>query len=97
MIGEILMIVAGLAFISSFFPWLRFHDVRMQKKQIENGEQNRSMIRGSDRAFPAIGYLLGAMMVSVVFSVHLSIVVGLILICVVLYWILYTRRKNERD
>jgi 4-hydroxybenzoate polyprenyltransferase len=97
MIGDIIMIVAGLAFISSFFPWLRYHDMRRQRDQIDRGEQNRTIIRGSDRAFPAVGYLIGALLVSVIFSVYLSIVIGLMLLSVILYWILYTRKKNESD
>lgn len=96
MIGDILMIVAGLAFISSFFPWLRFYDVRRQRKQLERGEQNSTLIRSSDRAFPAIAYLSGALMACAIFDAYLAIVVGLMLFCVILYWIFHIKRKNRK-
>ena len=97
MIGTIIIITGGLAFISSFFPWLRFHDVRRQKKQLEKGERNTTLIRASDRAFPAVGYLSGAFVASIFFSIYLAIVLGLMLLSVVLAWTLWIKQKNGDD
>ena len=97
MIGQIVVITSGLLFVAAFFPWLRWHDTRRQKKQIENGAQQTSMMRSSDRALPAISYAAGSFVVSLFFSIILAVVTGLILLSAVLAWIVHIQRKNRRE
>ena len=97
MIGQIIVISSGLLLVSTFFPWLRWHDTRRQRNQIEEGKPQTSMIRSSDRALPAISYAAGSFVVSLFFSIVLAVVTGLILLSVVLAWIVHIQRKNRRE
>ncbi len=94
-IGNIIFILAGLLFVSSMFPYLRYLDVRRQKRQIEEGKQQKTMIRASDRSFPAMGYLSGAFLASILYDWYLAIVLGLILLVTILVYILMVWERNK--
>lgn len=97
MIGQIVIISSGLFFVAAFFPWMRWHDTRRQRKQIDEGKPQTSLMRSSDRALPAISYAAGSFVVSLFFSIILAIVTGLILLSTVLAWIVHIQRKNRRE